>query len=83
MPLYVRNRYDGDTIEVKNLNGKQKVKKIFIDNKISNSKRSIWPIVCDSDNNILWIPGLKKSKFDKKNEELYDIIIKYEEEENE
>ena len=81
--MYVRSRKDGDTIEVKNLNGKQKVKKIFIDNKISNDKRNIWPIVCDNDNNVLWVPGLKKSKFDKKSDELYDIIIKYEEEEYE
>ena len=83
LPLIVRNRKDGDFIEVKNLNGKQKVKKIFIDNKIPNDKRNIWPVVCDSNNNVLWIPGLKKSKFDKKTDELYDIIIKYEEEENE
>ena len=83
LPLYVRNRLDGDFIEVKNLNGKQKVKKIFIDNKISKDKRDIWPIVCDSNNNVLWVPGLKKSKFDKSNKELYDIIIKYEEENNE
>ena len=83
LPLYVRNRKDGDFIEVKNLNGKQKVKKIFIDNKIPNDKRLLWPVVCDSDGNILWIPGLKKSKFDKKSNELYDIIIKYEEEEHE
>ena len=83
LPIIVRNRQDGDFLEVKNLNGKQKVKKIFIDNKISSDKRIIWPIVCDSNNTILWIPGLKKSKFDKKNNELYDIIIKYEEEKNE
>ena len=83
LPLIVRNRCDGDIIEVKNLKGSQKVKKIFIDSKVSKEKRNLWPIVCDSNNVILWVPGLKKSKFDKSNEELYDIIIKYEEEKNE
>ncbi len=83
LPIVVRNRCEGDFISVKNLNGKQKVKKIFIDNKISRDKRDRWPIVCDSNNNILWIPGLKKSQFDKSNDELYDIIIKYEEEKHE
>ena len=83
LPLIIRNRKDGDKIEVKNLEGSQKIKKIFIDYKVSNEKRDKWPLVCDSNDNILWVPGLKKSKFDKENDELYDIIIKYEEENNE
>lgn len=83
LPLIVRNRKDGDKIAVKNLLGTQKVKKVFIDYKILNEKRKIWPIVCDSTGEVLWIPGLKKSKFDKENSEMYDIIVKYEEEENE
>ena len=29
----------------------------------------------DSEDNIVWLPGIKKSKFDKKNEERYDIIF--------
>ena len=80
LPIIIRNRCEGDFIEVKNLNGRQKVKKIFIDKKIPKQKRDVWPVVCDSNNTVLWIPGLKKSKFDKSNDELYDIIIKYEEE---
>lgn len=83
LPLYVRTKQIGDKIAVKHLNGYQKVKKIFIDSKINKLKRTIWPIVVDSNNNILWVPGLKKSKFDKENNEIYDIIIKYEEENNE
>lgn len=83
LPLYVRSKFEGDKIEVKHLNGTQKVKKIFIDAKISKEKRESWPLVVDANNNVLWIPGLKKSKFDKENNEIYDIIIKYEEEKNE
>jgi len=77
LPLYVRNRQNGDKIAVKNLQGHQKVKDIFIDKKISKEKRMKWPIVVDSNNTILWIPGLKKSKFDKEINEKYDIIYKY------
>ena len=33
LPLYVRNRRDGDKIEVKGLNGRKKVSDIFIDEK--------------------------------------------------
>lgn len=77
LPLIVRNKRDGDIIEVKNLNGKKKIKNIFIDEKICKEKRDSYPIVTDSDGNILWIPGIKKSKFDCYNKEFYDIIIKY------
>ena len=78
MPLYIRNRVDGDRIEVKNMNGSKKVKDIFIDEKITLSDRDRWPILVDSDDKILWIPGLKKSKFDIPFDNVYDIIIWYE-----
>ena len=77
LPLYVRNRKDGDKIEVKNMNGSKKVNDIFIDEKIPVNNRNIYPIVVDSDENILWIPGLKKSKFDIPINDEYDIIIWY------
>ena len=34
LPLYIRNKKEGDYIEVLGLNGKKKIKDIFIDNKI-------------------------------------------------
>ena len=37
----------------------------------------MWPIVLDAENKIVWIPGLKKSKLDKKISEEYDIILRY------
>ncbi len=77
MPLYVRNRQNGDKIKIKGLNGQKKVKDIFIDEKINVIDRDNIPLVVDSADEIIWIPGLKKSKFDKQNDEIYDIIIKY------
>jgi len=77
LPLYVRNRKDGDKISIKGLNGSKKVKDIFIDEKISLSKRDSWPIVFDSEGKIVWIPGLKKSKFNKTKDEFCDIILWY------
>ena len=77
LPLIVRTRKLGDKINVKGLDGTKKVKDIFIDSKITKSSRDLWPIVVDSLDRVVWIPGLKKSKFDKKNEESYDIILKY------
>ena len=62
---------------LKKINGTKKVKDIFIDSKVPVSLRDSWPIVIDSQNNILWIPGIKKSKFSKQKSEKYDIILKY------
>ncbi len=73
-PLIIRSRVDGDKMEVKNL-GTKKVKDIFIDAKVSKYERNTWPLICDSNNDILSIPGLKKSKFSKDKTENYDIIL--------
>ena len=77
LPLIVRTRRMGDRIHIKGLNGSKKVKDIFIDKKITADERDLWPIVLDSRGNVVWIPGIKKSKFDKKTTEEYDIILKY------
>ena len=77
LPLIIRTRRMGDKIQVKGLDGSKKVKDIFIDRKISLDERDSWPIVLDSCGNVVWIPGIKKSKFDKKNTEEYDIILRY------
>ena len=77
LPLYVRTRRVGDKMEVKKMVGRKKVNNIFIDDKIPMKERDVWPIVCDSKENILWVPGLKKSKFDKEKNEEYDIILRY------
>lgn len=77
LPLIVRTRKIGDRISVKGLNGTKKVKDIFIDKKIPLLERDNWPIVVDSKGNVVWIPGIKKSRFDKKKTEKYDIILKY------
>lgn len=83
LPLYIRNKKDGDFIYQLGLNGKKKVKEIFIENKIPLHLRDNYPIVVDNNDNIIWIPNLKKSKFNSKTDEFYDIILKYcEKEEN-
>jgi len=75
LPLKVRNRHDGDYMEVLNLGGKKKVSDIFIEAKIPKEKRNSYPIVTDANNIVLWIPKIKKSKFAKANNEKYDIIL--------
>ncbi|MGP7819642.1 tRNA lysidine(34) synthetase TilS [Niallia sp. 01092] len=60
-PLIIRTRRDGDRMKIKGMDGTKKVKSIFMDEKVSIQKRKTWPILTDAENNILWIPGLKKS----------------------
>lgn len=76
-PLRVRTRMNGDKMSVKGMIGSKKINDIFIDEKITVNERKEWPIVVDSANTIVWLPGLKKSKFDKTKDEKYDIILRY------
>jgi len=78
LPFHVRNYKPGDRMSVKNMSGTKKVSDIFIDSKIPKELRDSYPIVTDDLGNIIWIPGVKKSNFDMKKQEKYDIILKYE-----
>lgn len=83
LPLYIRNRKEGDYIETLSLNGKKKIKEIFIERKIPIQNRDTYPILVDNQDQIIWLPNLKKSKFNSQSNEFYDIILKYcEKEEN-
>ena len=75
MPLVFRTRKTGDKMTIKNMEHAKKLKDIFIDLKIPLYKRDEIILVCDSDDNILWIPGYKKSIYDKDINDKYDIIL--------
>lgn len=75
LPLYIRNVQKGDYIKLKD--GKQKVYKALKDYKISKFERDTYPVIVDSHNEVLLIPGIKKSIYDVKDDN-YDIIIKCE-----
>ena len=64
-------------MEVKNL-GHKKVKDILIDEHVLPSKKDEVLIMIDSAGKVLWLLGLKKSKYDLDNYEKCDIIYKYE-----
>jgi len=86
LPLYLRNKKNGDYISLLGTNGKKKIKEIFIEEKIPKEQRENYPLLVDSNDNILWIPFLKKSKYNVKKDEMCDIILtsyKEREEENE
>ena len=86
LPLYLRNKLDGDYIYVLGLNGKKKIKDIFIEEKLDLKERNSYPILVDSNDTVLWIPNIKKSKYNVKKNDFYDIILtsyKEREEQNE
>ena len=77
MPIHIRTRKEGDKLILKGLNKEKKLKDIFIDEKVPIEKRKTWPVVTDDKDNIIWLPGLKKTKFDRAKTKNYDIIIRY------
>jgi len=77
LPLYVRSIKPGDRMSIKNMNGHKKIKDILINEKINIEDRINCPVVVDSNGEIIWLPGIKKSSFDRKNNEKYDIILEY------
>lgn len=76
LPLRVRTRRNGDKMSIKNLDHVKKVSDIFINSKIPVDKRDLWPIVVDSTDKIVWIPKVKKSKYNRLKSEKCDIIFK-------
>lgn len=80
-PLKIRNVHNGDKIEVLGLNGSKKIHDIFINEKVPKELRDNYPVLVDGANNVIWLPGLKKSKYDKSKTGNYDIILKYYKEE--
>ena len=75
-PLRVRTRKNGDRINVMNMSGTKKVSEVLINAKLPLNKRDSWPIVVDSNDKIIWIPMIKKSKYNRRKNEDCDIIYK-------
>lgn len=65
LPLIVRNRMSGDRMTMKGQAGSKKLKDIFIDAKIPRQERDNLPVITDYTGKILWIPGVKKSAYDR------------------
>lgn len=76
-PLIVRTYRPGDRMSIKNMEGHKKISDIFTDEKVNSNDRLLWPIIVDNTGEVIWIPGLKKSHFDRKKDEKYDIILRY------
>lgn len=58
-PLFLRTRMPGDRIELKI--GHKKLKDVFTDSKVPREERDCIPILADSDGQILWAAGVRRS----------------------
>lgn len=61
-PLRIRSRRLGDRLKTAGLTGSQKVKAIFINEKIDRSRRDSWPLVVDAEGTVLWLPLLRRAR---------------------
>lgn len=58
-PIHVRSRRAGDVIATRGKRGKKKLKKELIDCKIAVLERDKIPLVCDANDTILWVIGVR------------------------
>ena len=59
-------------------NERFKIKSLFIDEKVPVRKRDKWPIVTDRNGTVLWVPLLRKSKFEAPHPKTgHTILLKY------
>lgn len=63
-PLVVRNFRSGDRFTPLGMTGSQKLKKFFINNKISRTKRANCPVLVSADK-IIWVVGHRQSELGK------------------
>ncbi|MCA1322085.1 tRNA lysidine(34) synthetase TilS [Bacillus tianshenii] len=74
-PLQVRSRLNGDRMKLKGTAGSKKLKSIFIEAKIPIAKRDSWPIIVDANENVLWVPMLKRSPFEVTEETMGPVLV--------
>lgn len=58
-PLHIRSRRAGDILLTRGQAGKKKLKKELIDCKIAILERDRIPLVCDANDTILWVVGVR------------------------
>ncbi|NNK84196.1 MAG: tRNA lysidine(34) synthetase TilS [Desulfobacterales bacterium] len=72
-PLVVRDFRHGDRFTPFGMSGSQKLKKFFIDHKISRTKRATCPVLLSA-NEIVWVVGYRQSEFGKVTRSTQNIL---------
>lgn len=77
LPLYVRQRKDGDRIQLPGMLHPKKVSRILIDDKIPMSKRNMLPVVTTRQGHICALPGVRYGEAFSKNSTQYPYVFLY------
>lgn len=72
-PWLVRNYRDGDRMKPFGMDGRKKLKDIFIDRKIPHSERRRIPVLC-SGSDIVWIPGVCFSELSRLSGDVHVVV---------
>jgi tRNA(Ile)-lysidine synthase len=60
--LSIRNFRHGDRLRPLGMAGSRKIQDLFVDRKLPRERRQSWPLVVAGDGEILWIPGMARSR---------------------
>ena len=60
--LHLRSRLPGDRIRLPGMSHSKKVARLMIDEKVPAPLRNDWPVITDSDGEVLLVPGLRPSQ---------------------
>ncbi len=72
--LLMRTRQPGDRFQPLGMSGHtQKIKDVFINEKIPSQLRDRWPLICSQDE-ILWVPGIRLSESCKVTDQTQHIL---------
>ncbi|RAK05120.1 tRNA(Ile)-lysidine synthase [Halanaerobium saccharolyticum] len=80
LPLFIRNRKDGDKLRPLGMRGYKKVKDILIDKKVPKYERSQLLLIVDAADNIVWLAPYKISdeyKITKETDKVLILELKY------
>jgi tRNA(Ile)-lysidine synthase len=72
-PLVVRNFRHGDRFTPFGMTGSQKLKKFFINNKISRTERAICPVLLSA-NKIIWVVGHRQDEIGKVTQSTENVL---------
>lgn len=59
--LHIRSRLPGDRIQLPGMGNSKKVARLMIDEKVPAPLRKGWPVITDSNGEVLLVPGLRPS----------------------
>lgn len=60
-PLRARSRHSGDRMRCFGMNGSKAIKRLLMEAKIPVKEREAYPLIIDSYDQIIWVPGIRRS----------------------